>query len=189
MKLNIHILSHPIIQSLSNTIIIKQLTSNLINQRLKELGLFIIYETTRNWLKIYNLKIKQITQEKEISIIDPKESYMIIFNNLKHLSLFQETQILLPKVTLKLIDNHDLNIKNKVLIKIPEINLSTKIIITCYEIEIEYINNLLNYLTKENNININQIRLTCIQCTTDQLVILSKKHAKLNIYTTKIIKN
>lgn len=58
-----------------------------------------------------------------------------------------------------------------------------------HKIEVGYVINLLDYLTKNNNIKTNQIRLTCIECETNQLLAISKKYAELNIYTTKITDN
>lgn len=189
MKLNIHILSHPIIQNLANTIKLQSLSSSIIYQNLRQLGLFITYETTRNWLKIYHLNIKQVQNKKKISIIDPKESYLIIFNHLEQLSLLQEIPILLPQVTLQLINKNDIKLCNQNTIELPAINNYTKVIITCNEVNIEYIENLLYYLNNHNNIQTNLIRLICIKCTTKQLIALSKKYNQLNIYTTQIIQN
>ena len=189
MKLNIHLLSHPIIQNLSNTIRPQLLSSSITHQNLRQLGLFIIYEATRNWLKTYNLNIKQIKNKKRIHIIDPKESYLIIFNNLKQLSFLQEIPILLPQATLQLINKNDIEPHNQQTIELPAINSYTKVLITCHEINIEYIDNLLYYLNNYNNLQTNLIRLICIKCTTKQLVALSKKHNQLHIYTTQIIQN
>lgn len=185
MKLNIHLMSHPVIQHLSSTIIDKQLNSYNTYQILRQLGLLITYETIRNWLRTYKLTIKQIKQEKEIIIIDPKESYIVIFNNIESLSLLQEMQLLIPKIQLELIYNYDIINKNRLI----KIDSYTKIIIINNKIEVGYLVNLLDYLTKNNNVKTNQIRLTCIECETNQLIAISKEYAELNIYTTKIINN
>lgn len=189
MKLNIHLMSHPIIQHLSNTIIDKKLKSYNTYQILRQLGLLITYETIRNWVTTYKLTIKQIEKEKEIVIIDPKESYLIILNDLDALSLLQEIQLLIPKIELELIHNDDISKKNQYRNKLKKIDSSTKIIMINNKIEVGYVTDLLDYLTKKNNIKINQIRLTCIECETNQLLDISKDYAELNIYTTKIIDN
>ena len=187
MKLNIHIISHPIIQNLSSIIINQTSKSNINNNlSLKQLGLFLLYETIRNWIKTYKLTIQQISHKKEITIADPKESFIIISNTLKYLSLIQDTQFILPNSDLRLIED---NIHHKNSFELPEINLNTKIIIITDKIKPKYILNLLNYFLYKKNIQIYQIRLICIQCKTDQLIEISKKHKQLNIYTTKIINN
>jgi len=189
MKLNIHLMSHPVIQHLSNTIIDKKFKSYNTYQTLRQLGLLITYETIRNWVKTYKLTIKQIEKEKEVVIIDPKESYIIILNDLESLSLLQEIQLLIPKIKLELIYKYDISEKNKYKNKLKGVDSYTKIIMINHKIEVGYVINLLDYLTKNNNIKTNQIRLTCIECETDQLLAISKRYAELNIYTTKITDN
>ena len=188
MRLNIHLISHPIIQNLASKNISKQATLNIKYETLRQLGMLITYEATRNWLKSYRIKIKQINCSRETTIIDPKDSYLIIFNDLKYLSLFQEIQLLLPKVSLKLVHDIDLNNYSQNLTELPEVNIFSKIIVVTYEVEPEYVNNLLNYLVNNQQIKINRIRLTCVKCYNDALIRISKQHTDLNIYTAKIIK-
>lgn len=193
MKLNIYLLSHPLIQNLCN-VADESLTQTKINNNTnKLLGLFIIYETIRKWIKVYHLTIKQVRLTKEKVIIDPKESYIIIFNNLNLLSTFQEIQSLLPKINLELIKEDEIN-ENTIcqLIHPTQKNrLYTKIIIVNYEIDINYVSKLVDLLINQRNISIDQIYLTCIKCKTNQLIELSKSelYKNLAIYTTKIIKN
>lgn len=188
MKLNIHLISHPLIQNLSSTVNNKILPLNITNQTLKYLGLFTIYETFRRWIKVYKLTIKQIQCKKEIVITDPKESFTIIFNDLYYLSMFQEIQLLLPKINLKLIQTNEISTLNKSPSIFKDINLSTKIIIVNYKIDIYYIQYLVDHCINKENININQIYLICIICHTNQLTQLSKQYDNLTIYTTQIIK-
>ena len=189
MKLNIHLVSHPIIQSLSSIATNKPFPSNIVNYTLKQLGLLVTYETIRNWLKTYTLTIRQTNYKKTITIPDPKESYIIIFNQIHCLNLFQDIHLLLPKCELKLINNENIHIDNSQSITWPDINSHSKIIIINYDLELEYVLSVLCKLTCDQQININQIRLTCITCKTSQLVIIGNKYNKLNIYTTKIINN
>lgn len=188
MKLNIHLISHPLIQNLSTTVNNKILPSNITNQALKYLGLFTLYETFRRWIKVYRLTIKQIQCKKEIVITDPKESYTIIFNDLYYLSMFQEIQLLLPKINLKLIQSNEINTINNSLSLFKDVSLSTKVIIVNYKIDKYYIQYLVDHFINKENININQIYLICIICHTSQLTQLSKQYDNLTIYTTQIIK-
>jgi len=182
-------MSHPVIQHLSNIIIDKPFKSYNTYQTLRQLGLLITYETIRDWLTTYKLTIKQTEREKEIILIDPKESYLIILNDLEYLSLLQEIQLLIPKLKLQLIYNYDTINKSKNRNKLTEIDSYTKIIMINNKIEVGYIINLLDYLTKNNNVKTEQIRLTCIECETNQLVAISKEYAQLDIYTAKIKDN
>lgn len=188
MKLNIHLISHPLIQNLSSITKNKLLPPNITNQALKHLGLFIMYETFRKWIKIYKLTIKQIQSKKEVVIIDPKESYTIVFNDLYYLSMFQEIQLLLPKINLRFIESNQISIANNSQSLFQNITLSTKIIIVNYKIDVYYIQHLIDYMINIKNIHINRIYLICIICCTDQLIQLSKQYNNLTIYTTQIIK-
>lgn len=181
MKLNIHLISHPLTQNLSS--ISSNISSqySILNQYLKYLGLFIIYETIRTWTITYKLKIKTNKKKKDFIIIDPKESYTIIFNNLDYISMLQDIQFILPKMDLKLVKH-----KNK-----EQLNLSYndhhKILILNNKMDVIYVEDLIEKLKYTHNINLNQIRLACIECATAQLIQLSEKYSDLTIYTTKII--
>lgn len=188
MKLNIHIISHPLIQSLSNITKNSVLQSRNTNQATRQLGLFIIYETIRKWIKVYKLTIQQIKKKKDIIIVDPKESYTLIFNDIHLLSMFQEVQLLLPKVHLQLVKENSLNQKNIILFNEIDNFKDKKIIIIDYEINLIYIESILSYLLLNKKITLNQIYIACITCATDQLIGISEKYNDLNVYTTKIIK-
>lgn len=190
MKLHIHNISHPLIQNLYN-ITNTSLRPNAITiQANKHLGLLMIYETIRKLIKVYNLKIKRIKSNKEITLIDPKDSYTIIFNDLKHLSMVQDVQLLLPKINLELINKKDLDLIKQTDSSLKIVNLYTKIIIVNYDINIQYINDLIHLFTEKDSIQANQISIMCIKCTTNQLLQLSENelYKNLTIYTAKIIK-
>lgn len=187
MKLNIHIISHPVIQNLSSITSNQVLQNQTYYHLLKYLGLFIIYETIRNWMKTYQLTIKQIKDTKDIIITDPKESYVIIFNNMKYSTLVQEIQNVLPKVDIKLINQQDLNRNNKSILQLKKISQKTKFIIINNNLRLDYNMHLLDHLIYNEHINLNKIRVTCITCLHSQLIHLSKYYSQLNIYTTKII--
>ena len=181
MKLNIHLISHPLTQHLSsiNSNISSQYS--ILNQHLKYLGLFIIYETIRTWTITYKLKIKTNQKKKNFIIIDPKESYTIIFNNLDYVSMLQEIRFILPKINLKLVKH-----KNKEQLNL-SYNTHHKILIINDKMDVIYVDDLIKNLKHTYNINLKQIRLACIECATNQLIKLSEKYSDLTIYTTKIV--
>ena len=188
MKFNIQVISHPLIQYLSNTSTNSSMAFNIRNQATRYLGLFILYETLRKWITVYQLTIKQIKLKKRISLLNPKESYLIIFNNLNYLNMFQEIQLLLPKVNLQLAQYKNISIMNIDSIKCSN-TLNEKIVIVNEELDTDYVKDLINSLVNKKGIKINQIYLTCIKCTTNQLVQLgeNKRYKDLHVYTTQII--
>ena len=193
MKLNINLISHPLIQHLSNTANNSIMIKNQNNQSAKYLGLLIIYETIRKWMRNYELNIKLVKSLKTVSIIDPKESYTVIFNDLGHLSMCQEIQIVIPNTNLNLIHNHDIKIlkSNHQTDHSTSNKFNNKIIIINDKLNIDYIQNLISVLIEQNNFQLNQIRVICISCETDKLIRISenKLYKNLEIYTTKIINN
>lgn len=190
MKLNIYTISHPITQLLSSNIQNTNFQSHANKHMWKQLGLLLTYETIRNWIKIYKLKIKQINIIKEFKIFDPKESYIIIANITMDLGLVQETRDLLPRCTISLIDfnkNNSSCLIDSNFSHIPKkIDLSTKIIIIKKYINVEYLLKLMEYLTNIKRIHINRIRIICIICEDSKLITISRKYPQLNIYTTQI---
>lgn len=193
MKLNIYTTSHPIIQFLSNTIQNTNLQYNTKNQTYRQLGLFLTYETIRDWLRIYKLHIKQINIIKEFIIIDPKESYIIMTDINMDLAFIQEVSYVLPNCSISLINfsktNTD-NLTDSNFSYIPtQINEATKIIVIKKYIDVEYLFKLLYYLTNIRRMNIGQIRLTSIVCEENKLVKISQKYPELRIYTTQVKNN
>ena len=184
MKLNIHILSHPLIQNLSNITSNSSYSYNIVNQYFKYLGLFIIYETIRTWTKIHKLTIKTTKHKKDSIIIDPKESYTIIFNNLNYVNMFQEIQSILPKLKLKLVEQNDNN--NQKQLKFFQ-DTKQKILIVHYQMDTSYIKYIINNLHNIYSFKLEQIRIACVECKTSQLIQLGELYSNLTIYTTNII--
>lgn len=184
MKLNIHLLSHPLIQNLSSATNNSSYSYNILNQYSKYLGLFIIYETIRTWTKIHKLTIKTTKQKKDLIIIDPKESYTIIFNNLNYVNMFQEIQLILPKLDLKLIEQNNNN--NRKQLNFSQDNRQ-KILIAHYQMDLSYIRDIIDNLHDINNFKLEQIRIACVECKTSQLIQLGEIYSNLTIYTTNIV--
>ena len=191
MKLRIHHISHPLVQNLYNIIDESLSPKNIKAQATRHLGIFMMYETIRKLIRIYNLTIKQIKSNKEIVIIDPKDNYTIVFNDLDYLSMFQEIQLLLPKVNLKLIPYRDVDKTQAVNCTLENIDSHTKVIIVSYDISVQYLNNLIYLFTQKSGLNNCQISIICIRCNTNQLLQISENELYKNstIYTTKIIKD
>lgn len=192
MKANIHVISHPIVQYLSSTTKQNKIISNIKHQLLRQLGLFLIYETIRSWIETYCITIQQINYIKDIAIVDPKESYIILASTDIDLSLIQEAQYLLPRCNTCLINlSHYSSKKEPESSFLPNqiFNNYTKVIIITPKLNINYIVTTLHNLIYIKNIKIRQIRLACIYCETEKLIEINRKYPKLNIFTTKIEKD
>lgn len=184
MKLNIHIISHPIITYLSNITKHHYLPPNIYKNVSRQLGQFLMYEGFRNWLTTNQITIKKINHYHNITIINNQENHIIItdqykfshfFGEIEYIIPISQTILIQPKETIK----HQLNtIKNK-----------TKIIIATYKLDIVYVTTIVKYLTNNKQINLHQIRICTIYCENDDLIKIGAKYPHLNIYTTQITKN
>lgn len=187
MKLNIHVASHPIIRHFSEIIIHHKTAGDIKNYEKKHFGLLLSYEAIRGWIQIYKLNIKQVKSRQKITIIDPKESWIMILNSLKYFSYFSEIENLLPKISLELVREDEVNIIDKIPSKLAGANVYTKAIIALHELNSEYTAAILEYLIEKQKMQIHQIRLIATLCRKDQMIQLSQKYSDLNIYTSKIL--
>lgn len=188
MKINIHLVSHPIIQSLSSLINSKKRLGVVRHNALRQLGLFMTYETLRSWAKSYTIHIRQKQLEKEIIVADPKESYVIILNDLENLSFLQDMRSLIPKSKLELIRENSIKIESNLMDEFSHIDLYTKVIIVTQKLNSRYVMKILNELML-SKISINHIRLMCITCNTKELINLDQKYKNINIFTSRITEN
>nr|QCI07176.1 hypothetical protein [Hypnea pannosa] len=191
MPLNIYIISHPIIHTLSTQIIYSLQKNNKINESIcNEITFLLIYELLRKWIKVKNIYIKDIDQIKEISIFDPKESYILLTNLEKCYNTINHLKILIPKLSLLHIDTYkDENHNTKICFHSKqEKNLkNNKIIIVQKILNNNSIINFINELIHQYNIHINSIKIICIVCNKKILENINKKYSNLEIYTSKII--
>ena len=184
MKLNIHILSHPIITYLSNITKHYYLPPNIYKNISRQLGQFLIYESFRNWLTTYQITVKKIDYYHNITMINNQENHIIIIDQYKFSHVFGEIEYIIPT-------SHIIIIQPKEIIKdqLNTIKNNTKIIIATYKLDIIYITKIIKHLTNDKKINLNQIRICNIYCQNDDLIKISTKYPSLNIYTTQIKEN
>nr|AYR06171.1 uracil phosphoribosyltransferase [Renouxia sp.] len=192
MKLNIYTVTHPIIQQLVSILKNKNTHPIIYDRTSQHLSIFLIYETIRNWFKNQELYIKELNITKKLSLANPQESCIVITNIPQNLNLIQELQEFIPNCQINFVNLCKINEKWEVNSKfnfIPlDINNNKKIIILDKNIQTEAIITLINYLTIKK-VEINQIRISSITCSTHTLKVLGNKYPKLNIYTTEIIEN
>lgn len=185
MKLNIHVISHPIIKNLSEVIVHHKTHGHTTNHKKRNFGLLIMYEAIRDWLKIYSLHVKQLRSKQPITIIDPKESCVIILNSMQYFNYFCELDNLLPRIQFKLVSTDGISETSKDY-AFNDINQYTKVIIALHQLNSEYVINLTECLIKKSGIRIDQIRLISILCREDELIKLSQTYKRLRIYTSRI---
>nr|YP_010903770.1 hypothetical protein REP92_pgp005 [Hypnea wynnei]WCH56622.1 hypothetical protein [Hypnea wynnei] len=191
MPLNIYIISHPIISTLSTQIIYSIQKNNKINESIyNEINFLLIYELLRKWIKVKNIYIKDINYIKEISIYNPKESYILFANLEKCYNIINSLKILIPKLSIIHTNTYkDKNYNTKIHYKYnQEKHLkNSKIIIVQQVLNNKSVINFIHELINHYNVHITSIKIICIACNSKILEIINKKYTNLEIYTTKII--
>lgn len=191
MRLNVYIISHPIIQKISS-----QARYSVNPQAIYHnyhafypLHTFLIYELLRKWIKGYTIYIKCIDFIKELYIFDTQESYVIITNLMNCGNIVSQINYLLPKVYVQ-----HINFNQKMAENMNDRYFSESIINTIKNNKIIIMDNsltssvmqLLNYLVIQKTIAVTQIQIVCISCNNKILETIADKYPSIKIYTTKI---
>lgn len=186
MRLNIYLISHPIIKQLSLAIINTKLNNKQIYQYdAKLLGRLLIYETVRKWITIHYIYIKNIDSQKELYKFDPKESYRILANLVECADIVSDINTILPQMCLQHVNSNN---HNKNSYKYINIIKKEKIIIIEKFLNNYSIIRLLDYLLIEKKVQVSQIKIMCITCSNTICEYLGNKYQSLEIYTTKMYK-
>nr|YP_010902776.1 hypothetical protein REP55_pgp005 [Hypnea nidulans]WCH54631.1 hypothetical protein [Hypnea nidulans] len=190
MPLNIYIISHPIISILSTQIIYSLSKNNKTNEPVyDEINFLLIYELLRKWIKVTNIYIKDINQIKEISVFNPKESYILFTNLEKCYNIIIHLKTLIPKLSLVHINTYKDNNNNKIYFNSnrEQYFINNKIIIVEKILNNNSIIDFVHELINDYKIQITSIKIICIVCNQKVLEIINKRYSNLEIYTTKII--
>lgn len=192
MRLNIYLVSHPIIQTISAQIIYSIDKNHSISYNyhvFEQLHILLIYEVLRKWIKVYKIYIPYLDFIKESYIFDSKESYIIITNLMDCGNILPHINYLLPQVYIQ-----HLNFNNQLMTNINDHYFNSSIIHIIRQKKIILMDNflklsiikLLDYLIIEKQVQITQIKIICITCTNNILEKIANKYPSINIYTTKI---
>lgn len=186
MKLNIYLLSNPILKILSQYAINNSnKQNNVILPEEKLLSFLIFYESTRKWIHIEKLYIKKIKSIKTLYTFESITSYYLITNLKQTYSMLESIKQLIPQLIIFHIDSH--NISEEYIQKDLFSNVNNHIIIFEKFINNYNIIDYLNLITKKYNILMTQITILSFSCHNKILDKIAQKYPKLNIYTTEII--
>ena len=195
MRLNVYLISHPIIKHLATqfSYFTSQQDSIDSSQHIAhQLHVLLIYEVAKRWIKTDQIYIQNIDCIKELCIFDSKESYLIMANLMTCGNITVDLNHILPKVDIQHINfskNNFLN-TNYYCLEDHIINImkEKKIIIIDHHLKHSMIE-LLDYLILQNKIEIENIKVICIECHNNILEKIGSKYSLLKIYTTKIYNN
>lgn len=189
MKLNIYIISHPIIKILSHNAYNNHIeTINTSNQQENEsqIMLFLIYETLRKLIYITNIYINKLDYIKQISMIDYQQKNYIITNIVENFNLLTSIYNKFPQTY---ITHYNINETYTNLIKEKDLNNKTNIIIIEKFLVEDNIITLIKHIKNNMKIKEKQITIACITCTNQIIEKISQYYNEINLYTTNIIYN
>jgi uracil phosphoribosyltransferase len=185
MKLNIYIISHPIIKifsqnSLNNTIEL----NNKENE--SRIMLFLIYETLRKLINIQNIYINKLDHIQKTSVMDYEQKNYIITNIIKNFNLLTEISNKFPQTY---VTHYNMNEDSIMNINNNDLNEKTNILIIEKVLTEDNIINLIQNIKNNMKVKEKQITITCITCTNKILEKISQYYNEINLYTTNIIYN
>nr|YP_009297070.1 uracil phosphoribosyltransferase [Ceramium japonicum]AOM66413.1 uracil phosphoribosyltransferase [Ceramium japonicum] len=187
MKLNIYIISHPIIKIFSHNIKKNHLKSESTQDDSEsKIMLFIIYEILRKLIYITNIYINKLDYIKHISVMDYQQKNYIITNMVKNFHLLTEIYNKFPHTYITNCNNNE-NYTNQ--IHQYDINDKTNILIVENFLTEDTIIKTIQNIQHDMKIKEKQITIACITCTNQILEKISQYYNEINLYTTKIIYN
>lgn len=187
MKLNIYVISHPIIQIFKQNIDKNNKKQSIEDNNESKIILFLIYEILRKLIKITNIYVHKLNYIKQISIMDYQQKNYIITNIVDNFNLLAIIYNTFPQIN---ITHCNIN-KNEKWYKKNKHNLNQKtniIIIEKFLVE-DNIINIIQDATNDIKITERQITIACITCTNQILEKISKYYNNITLYTTGIIYN
>nr|YP_009293735.1 uracil phosphoribosyltransferase [Rhodymenia pseudopalmata]AOM64417.1 uracil phosphoribosyltransferase [Rhodymenia pseudopalmata] len=194
MQLNLYLISHPIIQKLASDVSYdhKYTSPNINNYKYKNLGLLMIYEVVRKYIKTEKIHIKAIDCIEEFCILSQEVSCLILADIKKSYSIISDITWIFPEIHIQPIYfsiNENILNQSDIKNKIKSIN-GKKIILLMQSHLDDYSSiEILDYLTKYEKINIESIRIVCITCDNQIIGKIGKKYPKLTMYASKVTDN
>lgn len=188
MKLNIYLISHPVIKILSSSSILND--NDIYTNQKKHVALLLFYEIMRKNLSFKTIHIKQILDLKTIHLADFYQKNCIITNLSNTYFLISEIKEIIPN--LHIINTETLSLNYDVTNQIKKILRHDQMIknnITIFETILIQNNilQLIEFLINKLQINIKEINIACLTCSKQALNRISEKYPQLNIYTTNIM--
>ena len=188
MKLNIYIISHPIIQIFNNHITQNQYnTSKNISDNIyhSKIMMFLIYELFRKTILIQNIYINKLDTIKYFAKMNSMQRNFVFTNIVDNFDIINEISTTFPQTEIQHYDTK--NTDSFININKYSFNNITNIIIVekfldKYDI-IKFLEHLINHI----NIEEKQIIIACITCNNQIIERISEKYQHIRLYTTQII--
>nr|ALL97298.1 hypothetical protein [Pyropia endiviifolia] len=177
MQLQINIASHPLIQHWAGILENNDNPGTILRTACSELGKWITYEIMREWLVTETLDLKTSTT---INLINSHYKYIIVIIMPYGFILAEGARALLPTANITIINGDNIinNFPN-------QLNSFTKVLILDLFLNEAIITPVLKNLISKGAI-LNNIKIACLECGTNQLNQLGHNWSELEVYTTKV---
>nr|YP_009391748.1 uracil phosphoribosyltransferase [Laurenciella marilzae]ARW59892.1 uracil phosphoribosyltransferase [Laurenciella marilzae] len=189
MQLKIYSISHPIIQILSNITTTEKKNPIISYCHYKNLGLLLMYEILRKYVKVQTIYIKLLYSTKQLKLTDYNDRYLVITDLSNNYEIISNVKTLIPNIEIVNISYIN-TIDKKNLTKHREaINEHTQIFILEEQLENIKIIDLITYLTSTQKIPIDNINLVCVKSKQTILKQIGNIYPNVKVYTTQILYN
>lgn len=186
MKLNIYQISHPAVRIMVTYIEESRMNKVIHKHYYKYLGLLLIYEMLRRYIKTTQIYIKLLDEIKNLSMTNTKEKYVLFTNISYTYNMLTDIEIIFPHLTII-----NINYKNPETIysstknlKI-DLNNANVFILEKFTESIEVLN-LLKYLRSREDVLSERINIACITSNNEILEKIGREYPQLKMYTVKI---
>lgn len=188
MKLNIYIISHPIIQIFNNHITqnkyntSKNISDNIYHSKIM---VFLIYELFRKTILIQNIYINKLDTIQHLAKMNSMQRNYVFTNIIENFDIMNEISTTFPQTEIQHYDiNNTINPTDN--IKYTFNNITNIIIVEKfldqYDI-IRFLEHLINHVSVDEK----QIIIACITCNNQIIERISQKYHHIRLYTTQII--
>nr|QCI06726.1 hypothetical protein [Gayliella sp.] len=187
MKLNIYIISHPIIQIFNSHITqnkyntSKNISDNIYHSKIM---VFLIYELFRKTILVQNIYINKLDTIKHLAKMNSMQKNYVFTNIIENFDIMNEISTTFPQTEIQHYDTN--NKSNFINITKHNINNIANIIIVEKFLDKHDIIRFLEYLINNINIEEKQIIIACITCNNQIIERISEKYRHIRLYTTQI---
>nr|QCI07772.1 hypothetical protein [Pleonosporium borreri] len=185
MQLNIYIISHPIIKLLSTSLLCSNINKIVKFNNYKLCSLLLIYEASRKSIAIQPIYLKKFQSLTELYLINKYQKYYLFTNVIENYMILTDIKLIIPDIFILDIKQNNSIKLNQHIIKNTKYN--NKIIIFEKILSTSKILEIIDNLTINYKIPIENINIISIACYNYVLNIIGKQYSNLKIYTTKII--
>nr|QUE29238.1 hypothetical protein [Erythrotrichia welwitschii] len=188
MQLKIYVPKHPLIEHLANLIQSADIPLMLIKNSAIELTYWLCYEAMRNWISLHDLDLRSLDGSSVTRLVNPNESLLAIPFVKSGLLMSESVNKLSPNIHFFYVSfkyrksSCDVSDEDKLLLDDVN-NYSKYLILDSIVLSADRILALLSVLAAKG-VDLSEIRIAFLICTSDVLQDIGRIYPSLTIYTS-----